>query len=192
MKNIAYGLIGMLAGFAFAGLLLLVARAPAGEPILLQPAPTQAPIAVHVVGAVAHPGLYELVEGARVQDGINAAGGLLAGAGADALNLAEKLTDGQKLEIPFSGEAPAQDGEQQDLPTSATQEPGAGSGDLLNLNTATQEELEALPGIGPSLAAAIIEYRDSYGGFFVIEDIMNVDGIGQDTFDQIKDLITVY
>ncbi|HNK63140.1 MAG TPA: SLBB domain-containing protein, partial [Anaerolineales bacterium] len=80
MKNVLYVLIGVMAGFALAGALLYVSRAPAGEPIVLQPAPTKTPIAVHVIGAVPRPGLYEFAEGARIQDAIDAAGGLLASA----------------------------------------------------------------------------------------------------------------
>lgn len=200
MKNVLYVLVGVMAGFVLAGVLVFISRAPSGEPIQLQPAPTQAPIAVHVVGAVPRPGLYELAEGARVQDAIDAAGGLLAEAGADKLNLAALLEDGQQLVIPYQDgrEVPtAASGVElpstgPDTSAGATQEPvGNTNPELLNLNTATLEELEALPGIGPTLAQRIIDYRDQ-NGFYVIEDLMNVSGIGQSTFDEIKDLITVY
>jgi competence protein ComEA len=202
MKNVLFVLIGVMAGFVLAGVLVFVSRAPAGEPILLQPAPTKAPIAVHVVGAVPRPGLYELAEGARVQDGIDAAGGLLAEASVDTLNLAALLVDGQQLVIPYAdgravSTAAGEEGvelpsSEFDVPPEATEEPFFDPGvELLNLNTATLEELEALPGIGPTLAQRIIDYRDQ-NGFYAIEDIMNVSGVGQSTFDQIKDLITVY
>ena len=78
MKNALYVLLGVMAGFVLAGVLVFVSRAPAGNAITLQPAPTDAPIAVHVIGAVPRPGLYEFPEGTRIQDAIDAAGGLLA------------------------------------------------------------------------------------------------------------------
>lgn len=199
MKSALYVLIGVIAGFALAGLLLFVSRAPAGQPIVLQPAPTKAPIAVHVTGAVPRPGLYEFAEGARVQDAIDAAGGLLASANADALNLAALLTDGQQLNVPYkSGEEPQQQEEEDDsslnLPGSSnenTQSDQPSSGERININTATLEELDSLPGIGPTLAQRIIDYRTENGPFTTIEDIMDVSGIGPAVFENIKDLITV-
>lgn len=199
MKNALYTLVGVTAGFALAGLLLFIVRAPSGEPISLQPAPTKEPIAVHVIGAVPRPGLYEFAEGARVQDAIDAAGGLLSSANVDSINLAALLEDGQQLDIPYkSGQEPStqepgssEDG--LDLP-GGTEEPtdtGGGENDLVNINTASLEELDSLPGIGPTIAQRIIDYRDENGPFAVIEDILNVSGIGPSTFDQIKDLITV-
>src|SRR3972149_6409991 len=101
MKNALYVLLGVMAGFVLAGVLVFVSRAPAGESIVLRPAPTSAPIAVHVVGAVPRPGLYSFLEGARVQDAIDASGGLLTDANADGLNLAALLEDGQQLVIPY-------------------------------------------------------------------------------------------
>ena len=194
MKNALYTLVGVMAGFALAGLLLFISRAPAGEPIALQPAPTKAPIAVHVIGAVPRPGLYEFAEGARVQDAIDAAGGLLTSANVDSINLAALLEDGQQLSIPYkAGEEPAEvsDDTLLVLP-GATEEPTSqNSQDLININTASLEELDGLPGIGPTIAQRIIDYRDENGPFQTIEDLMNVSGVGPSTFDQIKDLITV-
>ncbi len=196
MKNALYVLLGVMAGFVLAGALVFVSRAPTGEPIILQPAPTKAPLAVHVVGAVPRPGLYELAEGARIQDAIDAAGGMLAEANVDALNLAALLEDGQQLVIPYrDGSAPiagATEDPTLNLPSSATEEPTDNSGvDLVNLNTATLEELIALPSIGPTTAQKIIDYRDLNGGFSTIEEIMNVSGVLLSTFEEIKDLITV-
>ncbi len=198
MKNALYTLVGVMAGFALAGLLLFIVRAPSGEPIALQPAPTKEPIAVHVIGAVPRPGLYEFAEGARVQDAIDAAGGLLTSANVDSINLAAFLEDGQQLTIPYkSGQEPPPPevggNGGLDLP-GATEEPVASVGnenELININTASLEELDSLPGIGPSLAQRIVDYRDQNGPFATIEDILNVSGIGPSTFDQIKDLITV-
>lgn len=193
MKQALYVLMGVLAGFILAGALLFVMRAPTGEPVALEPAPTERPIAVHIVGAVPRPGLYEFPEGARIQDAIDAAGGLLAEADESSLNLAALLEDGQQLNIPFreGAELPST------LPTAGS--PGesfptpssGGSEDLVNINTATLDELDALPGIGPTTAQKIIDYRDENGPFNQIEDIMNVSGIGPTTFENIQDLITV-
>lgn len=203
MKNVLYSLVGVMAGFALAGVLLFIARAPAGEPISLQPAPTKEPIAVHVIGAVPRPGLYEFAEGARIQDAIDAAGGLLTSADVNKINLAALLEDGQQLTIPYKpGEEPVA-GEPSDpsggddtliLPGAETPEsPGTGEDDneRVNINTASLEELDNLPGIGPTIAQRIIDYRTENGPFATIEDILNVSGVGPSTFDQIKDLITV-
>ena len=201
MRSALYVLLGVMAGFALAGLLLFVARAPAGEPVLLQPAPTKAPIAVHVVGAVPRPGLYEFAEGARVQDAINAAGGLLAVADVNTINLASLLMDGQQLNIPYkAGEEPSGGGsETLSLPGPDDEEelPSNNSGseesivELININTASLDELDSLPGIGATLAQRIIDYRNENGPFTSIEEIMDVSGVGPSTFENIKDLITV-
>lgn len=185
MKPVYYVLIGVLAGFLLAGAILLVARAPRGEPVALQPAPTRAPIVVQVDGAVPRPGVYELPEGSRVQDAITAAGGLLADADASGINLAARLEDGQQINIPGggTGAAPPE--------LFAVPAPTAVRVDLININTASLEELDSLPGIGPTTAQKIIDYRTEHGNFSHIEDIMNVSGIGPATFDDIRDLITV-
>ncbi len=198
MKNALYVLLGVMAGFVLAGVLIYVSRAPAGQPILLLPAPTKAPVAVHVVGAVPRPGLYEFAEGARVQDAIDAAGGLLTSANVDAVNLAALLVDGEQLTIPYNaGEEPAAGANTAsgpDLPSSDTNETdssGSENFDLININTASLEELDSLPGIGPTTAQRIIDYRDTNGPFTTIDEIMDVSGVGPSTFDEIKDLITV-
>lgn len=193
MKNVLYALVGVMAGFALAGLLMFISRAPAGQPIVLQPAPTKEPIAVHVVGAVPRPGLYEFAEGARVQDAIDAAGGLLASANVDVVNLAALLEDGQQLNIPYKdGEVPQETSSNDSLVlpgTTKTDTSIESSGDKININTASLEELDSLPGIGPTIAQRIIDYRTDNGPFQTIEDIMNVSGIGPSTFDNMKELI---
>jgi competence protein ComEA len=194
---VLYSLVGVMAGFALAGMLMFISRAPSGDPIVLQPAPTKEPIAVHIIGAVPRPGLYEFAEGARIQDAINAAGGLLASASVDAINLAALLEDGQQLSIPYkSGEEPSitsggDDNNSLVLP-GATEQPQTSGGDTerININTASLDEFDSLPGIGPTIAQRIIDYRDENGPFQTIEDLMNVSGIGPSTFDNIKDLVT--
>jgi competence protein ComEA len=192
MRNTLYVLLGVMAGFVLAGTLIYVSRAPAGEAIILQPAPTEAPIAVHVIGAVPRPGLYEFSEGARVQDAIDAAGGLLATANANGLNLAALLEDGQQLDVPYGdGQVPESGNNSFDLPSGTSDSPDNSDSELININTASLEELDSLPGIGPTTAQKIIDYREENGPFAVIEDIENVSGIGPSTFENIKDLITV-
>jgi competence protein ComEA len=193
MKNALYVLLGVMAGFVLAGVLVFVSRAPAGNAITLQPAPTDAPIAVHVIGAVPRPGLYEFPEGTRIQDAIDAAGGLLAEADSASLNLAALLEDGQQLNIPYKlGSEPVLNATTLELPSSATEVPTANPNiDLININTATFEELQTLPRIGEATAQKIIDYRTENGPFSNIEGILNVSGIGLATFDEIKDLITV-
>jgi len=193
MKNALYVLLGVMAGFVLAGVLVFVSRAPEGESIILEPAPTKSPIAVHVIGAVPRPGLYEFAEGSRLQDAINAAGGLLASANVDSLNLAALLEDGQQLNIPYiGGVAPTEGPAQPELPAS-TQAPANGSNvELININTATLQELDDnLPGIGPKTAQNIIDYRTEHGPFSTIDDLLKVSGIGPNTLDQIRALVTV-
>jgi competence protein ComEA len=137
--------------------------------------------------------VYVFAEGSRVQDAITAAGGLSSDADLEALNLAAKLEDGQQLIVPArGGDAPV--GAEPTaafrvLPAAApTSTP---SGDQVNINTASAEELASLPGIGPTTAQRIVEYRTENGPFARIEDLLNVAGIGPATFDNIQDLITV-
>jgi len=185
MRPVMYVLIGLLAGFVLSAALLLTTRLPQGEAVVLQPAPTRPPVVVHIVGAVPRPGVYEFPEGSRVRDAVAAAGGLLAEADPAAINLAAMLEDGQRLEIPYQPGA---------APTSTAQEAAnstPASSDLININTATLQELDSLPGIGPTTAQKIIEYRQQHGPFQALEDLMNVPGIGPATFDKIKDLITL-
>jgi len=187
-------LIGVLAGFILAGAIFLVTRLPAGEPIALEPVPTKVPIEVHVIGEVVRPGVYSLPEGSRVQDAIDAAGGLLSGTNVNDINLAAKLEDGQQLKIgnitSVAGSATQQGGSPFTVVPTQTGGGGSNSGDLVNINTASASELESLPGIGPTAAQNIINYRNQHGPFAQIEDIMNVSGIGPSTFDAIQDLIT--
>lgn len=184
LKSILYVASGVLFGLFVAALVWVVARNPAGDAVTLRPIPTDIPIVVHITGAVPRPGVYALPKGARVQDAISAAGGFLAEAEKTGINLARELEDGEQLEIPYI------EGASIVIPT-----PGeaivASSIELININTASQDELETLPGIGPTTAGKIVEYRDLNGPFVNKEDIMNVAGVGPGTYERIKDLITV-
>jgi competence protein ComEA len=178
---------GILFGLFVAALIWIVSRNPSGEAVILRPAPTERPVIVYITGAVPRPGVYALPEGSRVQDAIAAAGGFLAEAQRTDINLAAFLIDGEKLDIPFvEGGSPV-------LPTPVqnVENPFSSSNELIDINTASSQELETLPGIGPTTAQKIIEYREQNGAFVSIEDIINVSGIGPGIYERIKDLITV-
>lgn len=175
---------GILLGLFLAALVWIIARNPSGEAVTLRPVPTDKPIVVHITGAVPRPGVYALPEGARVQDVISAAGGFLAEAEKTDINLAAPLEDGQKLDIPYmEGASPVLATPGEEVITNTTE--------LIDINIASQAELETLPGIGPTTAQKIVEYRDANGPFVSTEDIINVSGIGPGTYERIKDLITV-
>jgi competence protein ComEA len=189
MEKLKYVLFGLACGLLASALILLISTPPRGVPIQLAPPPTPSPLFVDVSGAVHEPGVYELALDARVQDAVQLAGGLLPDANESAVNMAAKVMDGQKIIIPLEGEQlPAiKSNPLEELSVSAS----VSDIQPININTATQEELETLPGIGPSKAAAIIEYRSTNGPFNSLEDILEVSGIGEKTLDGFKDLIVI-
>ena len=141
-------------------------------------------VVAHAAGAVVHPGVYELRAGARVTDLIDAAGGPTPDADVDRLNLAAPVTDGERVYVPRIGEA---------MPTVAGTG-GAAAGEVagpLDLNTATLEQLDELPGIGPATAKAILDEREKRGGFRSVDDLLDVRGIGPAKLDAIRDLVRV-
>lgn len=145
-------------------------------------------LTVHVAGAVSQPGLYRLPEGSRVADALDKAGGASPDAVLDNINLAAKLTDGQKVML-----ARVQSQQQQPLAGAA---PLAGkapaqAGTLININTASAAELETLPGIGPSMSRRIIDHREKNGSFNSVEDLDDVEGIGPRKLESLKDLVTI-
>jgi len=171
------------------GIILLIGREPRGIPIKLLPAPTPAPIFVHVSGAVVNPDIYQLPSDSRIRDAINSAGGYSQTANLQSLNLAAILKDGQQIVVPTS---------QPESPESAPisspgieESPAVNPGGRININTASQVELESLPYIGKELARALIAYREINGAFTTIESILEVNGIRPETFEIIKNLITV-
>lgn len=144
------------------------------------PRETEAPICVYVCGEVENPGVYELEPQSRIGDAVEAAGGMTEEAQESWLNLAERLTDGQKIEVPSREEALKL------LESQEQQESG-----LVNLNKASKEELMTLTGIGASKAEDIISYREQNGNFSSIEGLMEIPGIKEGVFRKIKDQITV-
>lgn len=167
------------------GLTLVQEDATAGETAADSAAPENASgeVVVHVAGAVSSPGVYTLPADSRVDDAVRAAGAT-ADADLSQLNLAQKLADGQKITVPAAGETPAP--ADNAAPSDSSQ-----SGALVNINTASQEELETLPSIGEVRAQAIIAYREEHGGFRTTDELMEVSGIGEKIFADISPHITV-
>ena len=157
--------------------------------------PTAQELVVYVCGAVRRPGVYHLAGGARVADLLAAAGGAAAKAELQAVNLAAKLIDGQQVVVPergAGGVAGSAAAAGAGATTSGTATAGSGTATApVNLNTATSEELDALPGVGPATAQKIIDYRTANGGFKSVDDLKNVAGIGDARFATLQPLVTV-
>ncbi|MEI2639818.1 MAG: ComEA family DNA-binding protein [Microthrixaceae bacterium] len=161
-------------------------------------------ITVHVAGAVASPGVVSLAASSRVVDAVAAAGGLRSDADPDRINLAASLSDGIKVVVPIKGQAlPAE------VPlesagssggaaavagtgtASGSKATGANGGQSVNINTASDQELQALPGVGPSTSAAIVAHREKSGPFRSVEGLLDVRGIGEAKLDAMRDMVTI-
>ncbi|HLJ09244.1 MAG TPA: helix-hairpin-helix domain-containing protein [Acidimicrobiia bacterium] len=166
-----------------------------GGPAGRGPETSGPPVAVHVAGAVAHPGLYHLPAGARVADAVATAGGSLARADLDRLNLAARLADGQRIYVVRRGESPPPapaasglvDGAAGDDATTGAPDPA----EPVDLNAAGLAGLDGLPGVGPATARAILEERGRLGGFRSTRDLLRVPGIGEGRFARLKDHVRV-
>lgn len=205
-------LLGMLTALVLVGSSVYLLRRPDPPPIRLQlpptpsptatplPAPTPAPLVVFVSGAVQQPGVYTLAPSARVGDAIVAAGGLQANANPALVNQAQLLYDGAQVHVPPPGVPGAEDQPASGQPpaglsgvlpaplhASSPADPVVERGDLVNINTATAEQLDALPGIGLSRAQAIIEGRP----YQAVADLDRVTGIGAATLERLQPLVTV-
>jgi competence protein ComEA len=146
-------------------------------------------VVVAVAGKVRRPGLVRLPPGSRVADAIEAAGGVLPGTDLATVNLARKVADGELILVGVPGAAAPAGAAAAGGPAGPAV-PGAAPGDKVNLNTATLAQLDALPGVGPVLAQRILDYRTSHGGFRSVNDLRQVDGIGDSRFEDLKDLVT--
>ncbi len=184
-RNKAHIIVLLLSLTLNGSLLLVLNRPPAHEIkiVPLTPTAARATVRVFVSGAVATPDVYEIPAGSLVRDAVLAAGGHTSEADLDQINLARQVKDQEQVFVPFRsvGQRPVSDAL---LPVSSDKW-------KVNLNTATLTELESLPGIGPGLAQSILEYRASNGSFASIEEIQKVAGIGEKTYEQIKDHIAV-
>lgn len=181
-----------LALAAAVALFLLVRPSPPPPPELAMPMAgeatattgTTAPpeVVVHVAGAVVTPGVYRLASGARVADALDAAGGAAPGADVHRLNLAAPLVDGAQVYVPREGEP---------LPPGAGSVGGAATSGPVDLNLATAADLEALPGVGPATAKAILAARERAGRFASVEDLLDVRGIGPAKLEALRDLVCI-
>lgn len=187
----------VLAGVGWAALSMAQARTlpvavAAPTPVESPPAPTPTPtprvVQVHVLGAVAEPGIVRLPEGARVHEAIEAAGGLTRQARPGELNLAAPVADGAQIVI---GTARDPGGRVQGSAGGAAGSPGGDAAGTLDLNAATAEQLDTLPGVGPVTAASIIAWRTRHGRFSRVEELQEVDGIGPKTYAQLAPLVRV-
>jgi competence protein ComEA len=194
----------LAAGFVLAVIGGLLLRSPDPAPIIIDtpvptatieptitPGPTETAQAmqVYINGAVSKPDVYILPPGSRVKQIVEAAGGFTDEANTAVINLAMPLVDGMQIYVPELKESTAEPQQIITQPTIPSR--GNVGGLLININTADQMELETLPGIGPVTAQKIIDYRTANGGFPDIEAILDVSGIGEVTFEKIRDLITV-
>jgi len=141
-----------------------------------------ATVTVHVVGEVRRPGVYQLPGGSRAADAVAAAGGLLGPADQGAVNLARVVADGEQIAVPREGEGGSVGTAGG---TAGTARPGK-----IDLNTASEAQLDTLPGVGPSTAAKIVSDRTENGPFRTVDDLLRVPGIGPSKFDSLKDLVT--
>jgi competence protein ComEA len=174
------------------GVYVVYDRWPRPETIVFEtpaatPVPSPEPIVVHISGAVTNPGVYRLASDARVEQAVQAAGGLAPDAQAEVFNLASRISDGQMIYVPRRGETPPA-APLFSLPQNEGSSPTGSQ--PVNVNTASQTQLEALPCIGPALAGRIIAYREANGPFRALEDLDLVKGIGSACLADLKDLVT--
>jgi len=162
-------------------------RLPRAEAAPASTATTAGEVVVHVAGAVARPGVVRLDGGGRVNDAIAAAGGPAADADLNQVNLAAKVGDGDRIYVPRRGELPPP------APSAGATvgAPASGRAAPVDLNSATLEQLDALPGVGPATAKAIVDYRTKQGRFRVVDDLLSVPGIGPAKLATLKPLLRV-
>lgn len=173
--------------------------APAASPTSATPtaAPPPEPLVVHVVGAVATPGVVTLEPGSRVQDALDAAGGALPEADLATVNLARPVQDGEQIPVPTPGQTltpaapPAAAPPAAPAPGPAPAQDASGAGTPVNINTASPAELETLPGVGPVLAERIVSWRTENGAFLTVDDLQEVQGIGEKVLANLRPHVTV-
>lgn len=172
-------LLGMVLGAILLAAVILVSLPDRMTPIKILPTSTASLLQVHVIGAVKAPGVVRVPVDSRIQDVLLSAGGAQDNADLAQLNLAAIVTDGQKISVPLIGENP-------EFVGMKSVEKGSDSSSLIALNSASQKELEKLPGIGEEKAKAIVAEREKRGGFHSINELKEISGITQNIFDQIR------
>ena len=201
-SNIGWVIAAFVLGLVLAiGSMTLFKQTQPAPIVILAPEPTPTapptetpgPVQVYVNGAVIQEAVYTLPPGSLAQDAIDAAGGFAADANITVVNLAQPMFNGAQVYVPFNAENSATPTAVILTVSEAENSPQASfsANSLVNINNADVAQLETLPGIGPSTAEKIVAFRDENGRFAAIEEIMNVPGIGQGKFDQLRDLITV-
>ena len=192
--------LALLAALALvAGAVALLTRGDdAAQVRIVAPGPTAAAepatrdIRVQVSGAVMSPGVYAMSDGDRVMDAIAAAGGVNPGADLSAINLARRVQDEAHYHVPFAGETPPPSAGAFGSSSAAGQKgEDDGASSLMDLNTASEQELQSLPGIGPVMAGRIAAHREANGPFAAVDDVEEVPGIGPKTMESIRPLVTV-
>jgi competence protein ComEA len=181
-RVLAVGVVALLVLVVGCKVLLRPARQVVPPPVRVSAAASHAPapmLFVNVVGAVRRPGLYRLKDGSRVADAVSRAGGPTPKAQIELVNLAARIADGEQIVVPRRGLASP----------SATASGGGVVAGPVHLNSATLEQLDALPGVGPMTAQKIVDYRQQHGAFGSVDELDAISGIGPARLDQLRDLV---
>ena len=181
-RVLAAGVLALLVLVVAGKVLFRPARPVVPPPVLVSPAASHAPapmLFVNVVGAVRRPGLYRLKDGARVADAVSRAGGATPKAQIELVNLAARIADGEQIVVPRRGL----------VSPSATASGGAVAAGPVHLNSATLEQLDALPGVGPVTAQKILDYRQQHGAFGSVDELDAIAGIGPARLEQLRGLV---
>jgi competence protein ComEA len=189
-QRVVVGVCALVAVLALAGRLLLRSADSAPPPVSAPPpaaaaaTTTASRVVVDVVGAVRRPGLYRFEQGARIADAVARAGGASRKADLAQVNLAAPLADGEQVVVPRRGAVAATPG-----PAATAGTPSAAPAGPVHLNTATLDQLDSLPGVGPVTAQKILDYRAKHGAFGSVDELDAVPGIGPARLDQLRDLV---
>lgn len=192
-KSFVLVLLGILIGIGAVGVGQILFIQPKGEGIKLLPTNTPAPVVVYIAGEIRKPGVYSLQEGSRLIDLVRVAGGFKDNVDPTLLDLASILKDGQNFNIPGADEAISS----ADIPELVISQDGLanvsslGIEEALNINRATKSQLESLPGIGPTLAQRILDYREEYGDFYDVQELSSVPGISVTLMNELAAYVTI-
>lgn len=196
---LAVGIVATIAGGALLmfrdsgseGGITITLDEPSSDPVQVANTQESSTIKVYVSGEARQPGVYELPSDARADDALQAAGGPTSNAALELVNLAKKVADEEQIHIPGQSDGGEFRGASNSNPPSPSGNAGPGSAGKLNINSATVEQFTSLPNIGPSRAAAIVDYREREGPFGSVDELKNVGGIGDKITDSIRDLVEV-